>query len=56
MPLNECPNRIQLEKHKILLLSIKERSTGGSIRLSKIDQTAISHAIDLFEEKLNGGE
>lgn len=53
---NKCPNRIQLEKHKILLLSIKERSTDGSIRLSKVDQNAISHAIDIFQEKLNGGE
>ena len=49
-------NRIQYEKDKVLLLSMKERSTGGSIRLSKVDQNAISHAIDLFEEKLNGGE
>lgn len=49
-------NTIQYEKDKVLLLSVKERSNGGSIRLSKIDQNAISHAIDLIEEKLNGGE
>lgn len=52
---------IQLKTYEndiVLLNSVRDRSNGGSIRLSNYDRNAISHAIDVIEEKVrdNGGE
>jgi hypothetical protein len=42
------------EADRTLLLSMRDRSNGGSIRLSEYDRQTLSHMIDLIDEKLNG--
>lgn len=48
-----------LKQDIALINSIRNRSNGGSIRLSNQDRKALSHAVDVIEEKVrdhNGGE
>lgn len=48
---------VQLEKDRILLYSIKQRSKdNNSIRLAEVDRLALSRRISDLDKQLNGGE